>query len=872
VATYLSPGVYIEEVSTGPKPIAGVPTGAAAIVGKTERGPQFDPVRLTNWQGFLSTFGSYVDGSTTAESAYGFFENGGTTLWVVRADDASLSRWSVRDGTDAEAFVIEAESPGGWSAGLGVGVFRDTSGGRGTLFSTALAANTPSFAGGDQRTVQVESTAGVVAGMRVRVADTLTPQNTFDADVISVSEGALTLRRTGASATGVTVRSGVGSGDGRVYQIHRSTATPLVLRTGSGFQSRDIIRALQADGTSRYAAVDEARSVGVAMELTLAQTFGNDVPALEFRARVVALGATIATDDAAISFADLAFTGSPPGLTAADMVRLVTPSGDEATWAAGSFAFAVPVRAGPVTVYGALNLAPYTEAIAPGVTMSNDDIAARFGFLPIGARLRITAGGTAYTITRKLAAPGFDPDTTTASGPFDAGYVAAEVTAVEWVPAATQELVLRGPAPPEVGDVLDLGGGGRRTVESVDQPPGMPPYTYLVGIDANPAAPPWGARYAVLAWQATQFQPLRFGIAASLALATGEIVTETYPGLSFDPGSARYFASDAVVNDVSRLIRVRPRTATSSLTDIDSLPVATTVLQIGGAGTVTGTILKRGIEALEQPLEPAIVACPDTLELDDEVDQADVFNYLIGHATRLRRFAVVDLPPESDDEELLRFRQEYLDSTYAAAYAPFVTMVNPRPRPLTKTIDVPPSGFVMGVFARTDDDRGVWKAPANERVSGIVGLRTQYTKGRQDFLNPNGINVLRSFPGRGTRIWGARNLTDDTEWRYVNVRRLFLYLENSIDAGTQWVVFEPNAETTWLRVRVSVENFLNQVWRAGGLAGATPEEAYRVRVGLGVTMTETDIDLGLLIIEVAAAPVKPAEFVVFRISHKRLTE
>jgi Bacteriophage tail sheath protein len=287
---------------------------------------------------------------------------------------------------------------------------------------------------------------------------------------------------------------------------------------------------------------------------------------------------------------------------------------------------------------------------------------------------------------------------------------------------------------------------------------------------------------------------------------------------------------------------------------------------------VTGALLKKGIDALEQPLEPAIVACPDAQQLEDELDQADVLNYLIGHATDLRRFAVIDLPPESDDEDLLAFRQEYLDSTYAAAYAPFVTMVNPRPQPLTKTIDVPPSGFVMGVYARTDDDRGVWKAPANERVSGIVGLRTQYTKGRQDFLNPQGINLIRSFPGRGTRIWGARNLTDDTEWRYTNVRRLFLYLENSIDGGTQWVVFEPNDATTWLRVRVSVENFLNQVWRAGGLAGSTPEEAYRVRVGLGVTMTETDIDLGLLIIEVAAAPVKPAEFVVFRISHKRLTE
>jgi uncharacterized protein len=148
----------------------------------------------------------------------------------------------------------------------------------------------------------------------------------------------------------------------------------------------------------------------------------------------------------------------------------------------------------------------------------------------------------------------------------------------------------------------------------------------------------------------------------------------------------------------------------------------------------------------------------------------------------------------------------------------------------------------------------------------------EYTQRRQDLLNPRGINLIRPFPGRGTRVWGARNLTDDTTWRYTSVRRLFLFLENSIDGGTQWTVFEPNTATTWLRVRVSVENFLNQVWRAGGLAGATPEQAYRVRCGLGTTMTETDIELGLLIIEVAVAPVYPAEFVVFRISHKRLAE
>ena len=185
---------------------------------------------------------------------------------------------------------------------------------------------------------------------------------------------------------------------------------------------------------------------------------------------------------------------------------------------------------------------------------------------------------------------------------------------------------------------------------------------------------------------------------------------------------------------------------------------------------------------------------------------------------------------------------------------------------------VPPSGFVAGVFARTDRERGVHKAPGNERVAGIVGLSQAYTQRRQDLLNPGSVNLIRAFPGRGTRIWGARNATDDVTWRYVNVRRLFNFVETSVEAGTQWVVFEPNTASTWIRIKVSLENFLDQLWRSGALAGTSPEQAYRVRVGLGETMTETDIDLGLVITEVAIAPAKPAEFVIFRFSHKRLSE
>jgi phage tail sheath protein FI len=267
-----------------------------------------------------------------------------------------------------------------------------------------------------------------------------------------------------------------------------------------------------------------------------------------------------------------------------------------------------------------------------------------------------------------------------------------------------------------------------------------------------------------------------------------------------------------------------------------------------------------------------MIIAPDAVKLADPLLQADLIGKVVTHCEQFRRFAIVDGPDEDNDQELVSWRNATVSSTYAAVFAPHLSIVTINPDSIDRYTTVPPSGFVAGVFARTDRERGVHKAPGNERVSGIVGLSESYTQRRQDLLNPSGVNLIRAFPGRGTRIWGARNATDDATWRYLNVRRLFNMIETSVDRSTQWVVFEPNTASTWIRIKVSVENFLDQQWRAGALAGNKPEEAYRVRVGLGQTMTETDIDLGLVITEVAIAPAKPAEFVVFRFSHKRLSE
>jgi phage tail sheath protein FI len=181
---------------------------------------------------------------------------------------------------------------------------------------------------------------------------------------------------------------------------------------------------------------------------------------------------------------------------------------------------------------------------------------------------------------------------------------------------------------------------------------------------------------------------------------------------------------------------------------------------------------------------------------------------------------------------------------------------------------IPPGGHIAGIYARTDQERGVHKAPANEVVRGATDVDILVTKGDQDILNPKGVNAIRVFPGRGIRVWGARNMILDPLWKYINVRRLFIFLEESIDEGTQSFVFEPNDEKLWDRVRQTITQFLTRVWRDGALMGTTPEQAFFVKVDR-TTMTQDDIDNGRLIVLIGVAPVKPAEFVIFRIAQTR---
>ena len=273
--------------------------------------------------------------------------------------------------------------------------------------------------------------------------------------------------------------------------------------------------------------------------------------------------------------------------------------------------------------------------------------------------------------------------------------------------------------------------------------------------------------------------------------------------------------------------------------------------------------LRTGLSSLELVDEISVVAAPGpTADYANNSDTANaIIAGLVAHAERMRfRIAVIDcgdrqsIPEVSDTRALI-------DSKYAAFYYPWIRILDP----ITNTqLNLPPSGFVAGIYARVDSERGVSKAPANEELRGVTDLEVALSSAQQEILNREGVNCFRFFPGRGFRLWSARLASSDPEFKYVNIRRYFAYLEHSIDRGTQWVVFEPNGEILWANLRRRIEDFLLLEWRSGALAGDKPESAFFVKCDR-TTMTQNDLDTGRLICVVGVAPTRPAEFVIFRI-------
>jgi phage tail sheath protein FI len=353
-------------------------------------------------------------------------------------------------------------------------------------------------------------------------------------------------------------------------------------------------------------------------------------------------------------------------------------------------------------------------------------------------------------------------------------------------------------------------------------------------------------------------------------------VEEVHENLTLGKGRGLKNAVETI-NQMSKLVTVVETAASGTLaertpeTGVYTLKAAPlSALEPVKPASFEGCVAERtGIAGLEIAEEVTMVCCPDLMSaynrrMIDRDGVRAVQAAMIAHCEQLKdRMAILDPLPDLSPDEALKWRkvETNYDSKFAALYYPWITVTGPDGKPMK----VPPSGHIAGIYARNDKERGVHKAPANEVVVGALEAASKITKGEQDLLNPEGVNCIRVFSGRGIRVWGARTLSSDPQWRYVNVRRLFNFVEKSIERGTQWVVFEPNDPDLWARVRRDVGAFLTTVWRDGGLFGLTAAEAFFVKCDEEVNPSEVR-DQGKLIIEIGMAPVKPAEFVIFRLS------
>ena len=367
----------------------------------------------------------------------------------------------------------------------------------------------------------------------------------------------------------------------------------------------------------------------------------------------------------------------------------------------------------------------------------------------------------------------------------------------------------------------------------------------------------WGRRLSA------RIDPLRGGRRFDLTVRDGTGLEEVFSGVSLAPGSMRRV--DRVLQD-SLLVRARLPLPSALSTGMPAIVTA-----VGGndgarfgASAYTGPGLSesgRGIYALDRADLINLVVLPPYSATGVA---RTVLDAALAYAGERRAMLIID-PPRSwrTADEAVAGAPTYLTGRDAALYFPWLRRPDPLRGGLSR--EFAPSGAIAGLFSRLDLSRGVWKAPAGDGA-GLHGFEPSLSLTTADIerLNPLGVNCIRSLPGQGTVVWGARTRSDDPEWKYVNVRRLGLFLEQSIDRGLQWSVFEPNDETLWTRVRGQVENFLHGLFRQGAFPGSKPEECYFVRCGPD-TMTLDDIDQGRLIVMIGFAPARPAEFVVLRI-------
>jgi uncharacterized protein len=371
----------------------------------------------------------------------------------------------------------------------------------------------------------------------------------------------------------------------------------------------------------------------------------------------------------------------------------------------------------------------------------------------------------------------------------------------------------------------------------------------------------------------------------TLTVLLDGLPVETFPNVDFSSGPTNVKTVvnatstkvkvdvdlDATVDLATQLELLKP--GLYPLEKAAPIPVPVTGRKFAGSESA-----RNGINGLAVAEDVTMVVVPDLITAATKEDGSIDLNLwkavqtaLISHCEQNgNRMAVLDAPPGMNPQQIKEWRSDVAmyDSAYAALYYPWIKVENPIGVNGNSEVFIPPSGHIAGVWARTDETRGVWKAPANDTIRGVLDIERGITQNEQGLLNPIGINCIRPFGTRGIRIWGARTLASDSDWRYINVRRLFNMVEATILEGTQFAVFEPNDMALWEGVKRTLNGFLRGLWSAGALFGTTADQAYYVKCDAETNPPES-IDAGKLVVEVGIAPVKPAEFVIFRISQQK---
>ncbi|NLS75692.1 MAG: hypothetical protein GXY76_00390 [Chloroflexi bacterium] len=810
---YLHPGVYIEE-QPAPQTIEGVSTSTAGFVGVAAKGPTEGlPALVTSMADFVRLYGGYLseevwgDHRFLAYAVDGFFTNGGQRAYIKRVvgPNAARAALTLNDGFVTRLLEDTASNLAGRNKARLASL-------RGIAKGTLLSFE--------------ETIAGT---LEVRVAQV----TAYDAATGTVTLNApLALRYTKAGCE--VFISGVADAP----KPSAGAASLKVEASSEGIWARGLrVSANDMDGAASL-----AEAAGVATALT--------ATSLAFAANGPAAAATTATLDAP-SQAKLENGDEVEfALGAHRERRAITKAGANITWA-DALLHGYDAAGSTVVRITALR----AGAVNPAVAVENSA-----GFAA-GDLARVIRGAETQLV--KVGAVGGPTEITldTATRPiahtFAAGDGFAQATAGR---SGSLALDLRSASNFYPGAVIEIDDGARKA------------YHRVAGIAgrALQLASALGADVA----SGAAVRVVEFSLSASDGAAS-----ETFANLSLDPAADNYAVK--VVNAQSRLIRLTNQGSTRTIPF--NLPRTTHGAPQSLAGGHDGDIptpadyagvdggpgQRTGIKALADIDSISIIAAPG-------VSDSSVQGALISQCEELKdRFAVLDPARGSvigsgQENDVLVQRGSH-DTFYAALYYPWLRIADPLyPRDREGRL-VPPSGHVIGIYARVDAAVGVHKAPANEVVRGISALEFKLNDREQDVLNPRNISVLRDFrdSNRGIRVWGSRCLTSDSGWKYVPVRRLFIFIEESLDEGLQWVVFEPNGENLWARVRRTISGFLRTLWLNGQLRGVTQEEAFFVRCDR-TTMTEDDIASGRLICLVGVAPLHPAEFVIIRIGQKTL--